>query len=102
MGSVGTSRSLRGQARAHTFTDVGASEGFAAARVIWICVLWALIHSVLASKQAKNWRADGLYRSTYNVQSVVLLLWAARRFARLPDRELYRVSSPWSWLLRTS
>jgi hypothetical protein len=110
MGSVGTSRSLRGQARAHTFTDVGASEGFAAARVMWICVLWALIHSVLASKQAKNLARrvagsryrDGLYRSTYNVQSVVLLLWAARRFARLPDRELYRVSSPWSWLLRTS
>jgi methanethiol S-methyltransferase len=110
MGSVGTSRSLRGQARAHTFTDVGASEGFAAARVIWICVLWALIHNVLASKQAKNLARrvagsryrDGLYRSTYNVQSVVLLLWAARRFARLPDRELYRVSSPRSWLLRTS
>jgi hypothetical protein len=65
---------------------------------------------VLASKQAKNLARrvarsryrDGLYRSTYNVQSVVLLLWAARRFARLPDRELYRVSSPWSWLLRTS
>jgi len=54
MGSAGTSRSLRGQARAHTFTEVGASEGFAAARVMWICVLWALIHSVLASKQAKN------------------------------------------------
>jgi hypothetical protein len=54
MSSAGTSRSLRGQARAHTFTDVGASEGFAAARVMWICVLWALIHSVLASKQAKN------------------------------------------------
>ena len=110
MGSVGTSRSLRGQARAHTFTDVGASEGFAAARVMWICVLWALIHSVLASKHAKNLARrvagsryrDGLYRSTYNVQSVVLLLWAARRFARLPDRELYRVSSPWSWLFRTS
>src|ERR687898_2736123 len=110
MGSAGTSRSLRGQARAHTFTDVGASEGFAAARVMWICVLWALIHSVLASKQAKNLARrvagsryrDGLYRSTYNVQSVVLLLWAARRFARLPDRELYRVSSPWSWVLRTS
>src|SRR5829696_4433589 len=110
MGSAGTSRSLRGQARAHTFTDVGASEGFAAARVMWICVLWALIHSVLASKQAKNLARrvagpryrDGLYRSTYNVQSVVLLLWAARRFTRLPDQELYRVSSPWSWLFRTS
>src|SRR5829696_839031 len=52
MGSVGTSRSLRGQARAHTFTEVGASEDFAAARVMWICVLWALIHSVLASQES--------------------------------------------------
>jgi len=33
---------------------------------------------------------------------VVSLLWAARRFSRLPDRELYRVSSPWSWLFRAS
>jgi methanethiol S-methyltransferase len=110
MGSAGTSHSLRGHARAHTFTGVGASERFAAARVVWICVLWALIHSVLASKQAKNLARrvagprsrDGLYRLAYNAQSVVLLLWAARRFARLPDRELYRVSPPWSWLFRTS
>jgi protein-S-isoprenylcysteine O-methyltransferase Ste14 len=77
---------------------------------MWICVLWALIHSVLASKQAKNLARrvagpryrEGLYRSTYNVQSVALLLWAARRFARLPDRELCRVCSPWSWLFRAS
>ena len=73
-------------------------------------MLWALIHSVLASKQAKNLARrvagpryrDGVYRSTYNVQSVVLLLWAARRFARLPDRELYRMKPPWSWLFRAS
>jgi hypothetical protein len=32
----------------------------------------------------------------------VLLLWAARRFSRLPDRELYRVRPPWSWLFRAS
>ncbi len=81
-----------------------------AGRVVWICALWALVHSVLASKQAKDFtrRAagpryrDGLYRLTYNVQSVALLLWAARRFASLPDRELYRVKSPWSWLFRVS
>ena len=81
-----------------------------AGRVVWICALWALVHSVLASKQAKDftrWIAgpryrDGLYRVAYNVQSVVLLLWAARRFAPLPDRELYHVKSPWSWLFRAS
>jgi protein-S-isoprenylcysteine O-methyltransferase Ste14 len=110
MGSAGTSRSLRGHARAWTFTGVGASEGFSAARVVWICVLWALIHSVLASKQAKNLARrvagpryrDGLYRFAFNAQSIVLLIWAARRFARLPDRELYRVRPPWSWLFRAS
>jgi protein-S-isoprenylcysteine O-methyltransferase Ste14 len=110
MVSVGRAVSLSRRARTRAFAAVGASEGFAAACVLWICALWALIHSVLASKQAKNLARrvagpryrEGLYRSTYNVQSVVLLLWAARRFARLPDQELYRVSSPWSWLFRTS
>ncbi len=89
---------------------VCARNSQAAGRVVWICGLWALVHSVLASKQAKNLARriagpryrDGLYRSTFNAQSVVLLLWAARRFTRLPDRELYRVNPPWSWLFRAS
>ncbi len=110
MGSAGRSWSLRGHARAETLAGVGASEGIAPGRVVWICALWALIHSVLASKQAKDLTSriagpryrDGLYRSTFNAQSVVLLLWAARRFARLPDRELYHVRPPWSWLFRAS
>ena len=101
--------SLRGRARAQTITDA-ASEGFAAGRVVGICALWALIHSVLASKQVKDLTCriagsryrDGLYRFTFNAQSVVLLFWAAWRFARLPDRELYHVRSPWSWLFRAS
>src|SRR5215212_7288968 len=38
----------------------------------------------------------------FNAQSVVSLLWAALRFSRLPDRELYRVRPPWSWLFRAS
>ena len=77
---------------------------------MWICVLWALVHSVLASKQAKDLvrriagprYRDGLYRFIFNAQSVVLLVWAAGRFFRLPDRELYRVRPPWSWLFRAS
>ena len=74
------------------------------------CVLWALVHSVLASKQAKDLACrvagpryrDGLYRSAYNAQSVVLLAWAARWFLRLPDHDLYTVRAPWSWLWRAA
>jgi protein-S-isoprenylcysteine O-methyltransferase Ste14 len=77
-------------------------------RVVRVCVLWALVHSALASKPAKNMARrlagpryrDGLYRAAYNAQSVVLLAWAARRFLRLPDRELYRARPPLSWFLR--
>jgi protein-S-isoprenylcysteine O-methyltransferase Ste14 len=87
-----------------------ADEGFAPLRVVWICALWALVHSVLASKQAKDLARrisgpryrDGLYRFAFNAQSVVTLVWAALRFSRLPDRELYRVGPPWSWLFRAS
>ena len=110
MSRAGMSCSLRGRARAQTLRGVGPSEGFAPGRVVWICALWALIHSVLASKQVKDLTLriagpryrDGLYRFTFNAQSVVSLLWAARRFSRLPDRELYRVRPPWSWLFRAS
>jgi hypothetical protein len=73
-----------------------------------VCALWALIHSMVASKQAKDLarrvagprHRDGLYRVAYNVQAVVSLVWAARWFSRLPDRELYRARPPLSWLLR--
>src|SRR5215207_1341467 len=110
MGRAGMSCSLRGRARAQTLRGVGASEGFAPERVVWLCALWALIHSVLASKQVKDLTRritgpryrDGLYRFAFNAQSVVSLLWAARRFSRLPDRELYHVRPPWSWLFRAS
>jgi methanethiol S-methyltransferase len=86
----------------------GASEGSAAGRVVGMSVLWALVHSLLASKQAKDVARrilgaryrNGLYRVAYNAQAVVLLAWAARWFARLPDRELYRVRPPLSWLFR--
>ena len=87
-----------------------ADEGFAPLRVVGICALWALVHSALASKQAKGLARriagpryrDGLYRFGFNAQSVASLVWAALRFSRLPDRELYRVGPPWSWLFRAS
>jgi methanethiol S-methyltransferase len=98
--------------RRQSFRDSGgidvADEGFAPLRVLCICALWALVHSVLASKQAKDLARrlsgpryrDGLYRFAFNAQSVVSLVWAALRFSRLPDRELYRVGPPYSWLFR--
>jgi protein-S-isoprenylcysteine O-methyltransferase Ste14 len=110
MGSEGRSWSSRGHTKTRASGYVGASEGFAPVRVVWICALWALIHSILASKQVKDLAhrisgpryRDGLYRFSFNAQSVVSLLWAARRFSQLPDRELYRVRPPWSWLFRAS
>ena len=51
-------------------------------RVVRVCLLWALVHSVLASKQAKDLASrisgsryrDGLYRFAFNAQSVVTLV----------------------------
>jgi protein-S-isoprenylcysteine O-methyltransferase Ste14 len=108
--SEGRSWSLRGRKSPRASGGVGTGEDFAPVRVVWICALWALAHSVLASKQAKDLARriagpryrDGLYRFTFNAQSVVSLLWAARRFSRLPDRDLYRVRPPWSWLFRAN
>jgi protein-S-isoprenylcysteine O-methyltransferase Ste14 len=87
---------------------VPAGEDHAAGRVVLVSVLWALVHSALASKQAKDLARrlagsryrDGLYRAAYNAQSLVSVAWAARWFSRLPDRELYRARSPLSWLMR--
>ena len=110
MGRAGVSCSLRRRAWTQRLSGVSDSESIAPGRVVWICTVWALIHSVLASKQVKDATCriagpryrNGLYRLAYNAQSVVLLLWAARQFSRLPDRELYRMKPPWSWLFRAS
>ena len=71
-------------------------------------VLWALVHSLLASERAKDLACrvagahyrDALYRVAYNVQAVASLVWLTRWFVRLPDREIYRVRPLWSWLFR--
>lgn len=69
---------------------------------------YALIHSWLASRQAKHVARrivgrryrDGLYRGFYIVQSIVTTASAARLFSRLPDRELHQARAPWNGLLR--
>jgi hypothetical protein len=70
--------------------------------------LFALTHSLLASRQAKRAaeralgrrRRDGLYRAAFVAKSLALTGLGAAWFLRQPDRELYRVPPPWSWLLR--
>lgn len=70
-------------------------------------VLWALVHSLSASLASKEQArrcfgpsADRWYRLVYNVFSVVTFLPLLVLLAVLPDRQLYLVPTPWSWLLR--
>ena len=68
---------------------------------------WAAVHSVLASRPAKDAavrllgqrRRDGLYRPFYVVQSVVTLGALGAYIWPLPDRVLYRARGPLAWLM---
>ena len=72
-----------------------------------LCAIFALAHSLLASTQVKAAVCRiagpcyryGLYRFLYIMLSWAHFAWATRRFLRLPDRDLYRVPAPWSWLM---
>jgi protein-S-isoprenylcysteine O-methyltransferase Ste14 len=85
-----------------------AVSGGSVGRILKVFTVLAAIHSLLASKPTKDlarWIAgaryrNGLYRFAYNIQSVLFLLWAIQWFLRLPDREIYQVGRPWSWLFR--
>ena len=76
-------------------------------QVVTLFAAYALVHSALASRRAKDlarrWAGDrhrnGLYRFLYNAQAVVTFVGAASLFGRLPDRTLYRVPAPWSWIM---
>ena len=79
---------------------------------VWrVCVLFAgygLLHSLLASSWSKSLVErlggrrvrHGLYRPFFILQSLVTTVWALRKFWGLPDRTLYQVPRPWSWLWR--
>ena len=79
-----------------------------AGRIVAATVLFALVHSALASRAAKGAVArllggrgrDGWYRAFYNAQAVAttgaLVAWAMRQ----PDRTLYRVRGPLAVLMR--
>lgn len=74
---------------------------------VLLTLFYALVHSALASRQAKEaferlagTRArNGLYRPFFIAQSVITTVGALLVFRRLPDRELCRATPPWSGLL---
>lgn len=89
--------------------DDGRSDGDGSAgRIVGALALFALVHSALASRAAKDAAArllgararDGWYRAFYNAQAVAttgaLVAWTFRQ----PDRTLYRVRGPLAALLR--
>lgn len=69
-------------------------------------VVYAAVHSLLASKPVKAWArralgasADRWYRLAYNIFATVTILPLFVLLARLPDQMLYVVSTPWRWLM---
>jgi methanethiol S-methyltransferase len=83
-------------------------RGGSAGRIVRVCTALAIIHSILASRQMKEFVAgrvgsryrNGLYRFAYIVQSTLFFTWLFFWVLRLPDRELYNAKPPWSWLMR--
>ena len=83
-------------------------NGGSIGRILKVFMVLAAIHSLLASKPAKDLARqiagarcrNGLYRFAYNAKSVLFLAWATWWFLRLPDRQIYQVRAPWSWLFR--
>lgn len=84
------------------------SDGGSPLQVSLLVLGYALLHSLLASRPAKEFvertagvgARNGLYRFGFIVQSVLVTAWAIRRFLKLPDRDLYCVPKPWSWIWR--
>ena len=76
-------------------------------RVIAATALFAVAHSLLATRRAKRAatnllgerRRNALYRPVYNAIAVVSTAALARHLVRLPDRDLYRARGPLSGLM---
>ncbi len=83
-------------------------RGGSTKRIVLVCTALAATHSLLASRPAKDLTRriaghryrNGFYRLAFNAKSVLLLAWATYWFLRLPDRDIYRVRAPWSWIFR--
>jgi protein-S-isoprenylcysteine O-methyltransferase Ste14 len=76
--------------------------------IIVYFVIWAGVHSFLASRKAKTW-AKGVfgpgvrrwYRFAFVAFAVLTLAPLAALMAFLSDRLVYSVASPWRWLMTT-
>ncbi|RPJ25112.1 MAG: isoprenylcysteine carboxylmethyltransferase family protein [Chloroflexi bacterium] len=75
--------------------------------LIFFIVLWGTIHSILASMGFKEFlrRVLGngfmkLYRLFYNIFAVISLAPVLYLMISLPDKTLYQVPSPWSFLMQ--
>jgi len=75
----------------------------AAALILVACALWGVVHSWLASLQAKDLACkllgesavERFYRIAYNIFAVLSFLPLLALLAQLPDRLLYRIPMPW-------
>lgn len=69
--------------------------------------LWAIFHSITAARAFKDRVAhlvgdrvyQGFYRLFYSIVSVITLLPVFYFYWQLPDRPLWQVSAPFSWLM---
>jgi protein-S-isoprenylcysteine O-methyltransferase Ste14 len=76
--------------------------------LIFTIALWGIVHSSLASMSFKNYLGgtlgDGFmkfYRLLYNIFAVISIAPILYLMVSLPDKTLYQVSAPWSYLMLT-
>ncbi len=74
--------------------------------LILAIVLWGIVHSLLASVGVKDFMCRALgngfmkfYRLLYNLFAVVSIAPALYLMISLPNKTLYRVPAPWSYLM---
>jgi methanethiol S-methyltransferase len=74
--------------------------------LVFTIALWGIVHSLLASTGMKNFirRAFGggfmkYYRLLYNIFAVISILPVLYLMVSLPDKTLYQVPAPWSYLM---
>jgi protein-S-isoprenylcysteine O-methyltransferase Ste14 len=83
-------------------SEAGGDLTRAAVRTALATAAYGVLHSALASRQAKDAAArvfgerhrNGLYRAAYNVQSIATLGLLIAYLLRQPDRVLYRLNGP--------
>ena len=74
--------------------------------LIFTIAVWGVIHSLLASTSSKNFLRTSLgngfmrfYRLLYNFLAVISIVPVLYLMVSLPEKTLYRVPAPWSYLM---